>query len=438
MRINFLACILFHIYLGSVLAQDENSLSGVKGLPGCAVSRFCARSSPVISRTFGVYQTDMSCQMICLFSNVSHSTCQLTDLKCSCSNVPLRKILEKCVLQTCTVKESLTTKKITAKLCEVPVRERSTRLRDLNIGLAVLSHLSVFSRMGSKLAGYKAAYSFGLDDVCLLVTTYIGLGNAIIINHGAIPSGLGRDIWTLSMAAITNFIHWFYFMEILYFVQLAILKVGILFFYKRIFPGKEVKRLIWGTIAFNIAFGVAFALAGIFQCQPVSRYWTHWDGVARGGKCVDINALAWTNASISIVVDIWMLGIPLFQVAKLQMAVKEKIAVSLMFAVGFLYVYPHVPFEIVEADVLQCHHRFHPAITCDHLLHRLEEPDLGPVGRDAFVCDRAQRRQRLCMYAYVPHSACWRAPETFRLDIRVITSTPSGQQNAESSRIYQK
>ncbi|KAH7091696.1 CFEM domain-containing protein [Paraphoma chrysanthemicola] len=275
-----------------------------------------------------------TCALTCLFTAVSRSPCQLTDFDCQCTNAPIQSAVEECVLQSCTIKEGLTTKNITSTICGLPTRDRGGQLKAINIGLAVVSNLAVIVRMVGKFTVGKAHHGFGADDACLLITVYTGMSNAILIDRGTIPSGLGRDVWTLNFQDITNFVRFFYVMEVLYFVELTFLKLSLLLFYIRIFPGAQVKKLLWGTVAFNVAFGIAFILAGIFQCQPISHYWHGWDGEHPNGKCFNINALAWANAAISIAVDLWMLGIPLFQVAKLNMALKKKIAVCLMFMVG--------------------------------------------------------------------------------------------------------
>jgi hypothetical protein len=49
---------------------------------------------------------------------------------------------------------------------------------------------------------------------------------------------------------------------------------------------------------------------------------------------VDINAITNTHAALSIILDVWILGIPLFQLRGLQMHWKRKIGVGLMFCVG--------------------------------------------------------------------------------------------------------
>jgi len=153
--------------------------------------------------------------------------------------------------------------------------------------------------------------------------------------HGLTPNGLGKDIWTLTFKQITDFIHVFYIMEILYFVELALLKLSLLFFYLRVFPGTTIRRLIWATIIFDIVFGIVFVFIAIFQCQPIDYFWKNWDGEHRG-KCFDMNAIGWANATISIPLDFWMLGLPTSQLIHLKLHWKKKIGVGLMFGVGTL------------------------------------------------------------------------------------------------------
>jgi hypothetical protein len=185
---------------------------------------------------------------------------------------------------------------------------------------------------------YKGTFSaaeLGWDDYAILAALLSGLPSVIMLDRGSIPNGLGRDVWTVPFDRITNFVHFVYALEILYFLQNALIKLSLLFFLLRIFPKPLTRGLLWATVGFTVLWGLAFVLAGVFQCQPISFYWKSWDHEARG-KCVSVNALNWSNAIISIVLDVWMLALPLYEVFQIQLSWRKKLSVTLMFVVGTL------------------------------------------------------------------------------------------------------
>ncbi len=215
-------------------------------------------------------------------------------------------------------------------------RSRGETYDTISIAMAIISSSVVVSRLAFKLL---VTHNLAPDDYVILALIVVAAPSVIITHYGTTPNGLGRDIWTLSPDTITNFLFYFFIMAVLYFIQVTLVKLCLLLFYLRIFPGPGVRRLLWGTIVFTILFGVVFFFVAIFQCSPMSFFWTHWDG-EHEGKCMNINAIAWANAGISIALDFWMLAIPLAQLKALNLQWKKKIGVALMFIVGTLYVYP--------------------------------------------------------------------------------------------------
>lgn len=126
-----------------------------------------------------------------------------------------------------------------------------------------------------------------------------------------------------------------YINEMLYFTQVLIIKLSILAFYLRLFQGRILRYFIWATIAITIALIVIFNFLTAFQCQPIAYYWKGWDKETEG-HCLSLNALGWANAASSIILDAWMLAIPLSQLKNLQLHWKKKIGAGLMFSVGVL------------------------------------------------------------------------------------------------------
>lgn len=224
------------------------------------------------------------------------------------------------------------TKNVTNTACEVPIRDPGTKYTTTSDALGIVSGLFVIQRVAYKR---WAGLDFGWDDFFCLLTIISGVPATVINAYGLPQNGLGHDIWTLTPEQITGFLIYFYAIEILYFLEVGMLKLSLLLFYIRIFPNRRVHQLLWGTVAFVSVTSLLYTFLSIFQCTPISYFWTKWDGTSHG-YCVDMAKVAWSNAGISIVVDVWMLATPLWQLRSLQLDWRKKLGVGLMFGVGTL------------------------------------------------------------------------------------------------------
>ncbi|KAI9164052.1 Satratoxin biosynthesis SC18 cluster protein [Paramyrothecium foliicola] len=274
------------------------------------------------------------CAQGCLLTALTNSPCQMTNLTCMCTTDSFMDESTACVMTSCSVKEALTTKNTTLSACGVVPRDVSHEYAIMSNTLAAFIVISVFSRVGLKLwwrLGLQA------DDWIVAMTTLFFTIPCLVINvTGLIGNGMGRDVWTVPFEQITNFGMWFHIIAVLYFAQIPLLKLSLLVFCLRIFPQRGARKWIWITIAFNGAFGIAFVIVDIFKCLPVSYFHTRWDG-EHEGTCSNVNAITWSNAAISIAVDIWMLAIPLSLVKSLNMTLKKKFQAGMWFLVGTLY-----------------------------------------------------------------------------------------------------
>ncbi len=218
-------------------------------------------------------------------------------------------------------------------MCDVPVRYKGDAVRIANIVLTVVGSASGLVRLGFK---YFYEGRLGWDDCALAVTLISCVPSAVMIDRGLIPSGLGRDVWTLPFDHITNFARWLFILESLYFVQVGLVKITLLLFFLRIFPRPLIRRLLWGTIVITGVWSAIYFIVTFCQCQPVSYFWTSWSHETPG-KCFNINAMAWSQAAISIIIDAWMLGLPLYEILQLRLSWQKKVGVTIMFCVGTFY-----------------------------------------------------------------------------------------------------
>lgn len=148
---------------------------------------------------------------------------------------------------------------------------------------------------------------------------------------------LGRDLWTLTPDQITSFLREIFIFTLLYNVVIAGLKISIIFLYLRIFPDEKFRRVLWLTQIFLVSMFIAFLVATLLQCDPMSGFWTSWDR-EHDGSCNDLNALAWSHASVNIALDFWLLALPAWQVRNLNVSAKKKCCILGMFGLGIVYV----------------------------------------------------------------------------------------------------
>ncbi|PVH95623.1 hypothetical protein DM02DRAFT_536949 [Periconia macrospinosa] len=271
------------------------------------------------------------CALQCLMSAFNPDTCTSTDQTCMCTNPVFQNNVTMCVSSSCTVIEALATRNISLTTCGAPIRNRGQDYVILSTSMVVIAAAFVIIRFAFK--AIITGWDFDYDDWCVLVTMISAVPSVVITIYGTVKHGLGQDLWVLSPHDITHMIKYFYLTACLYFAQVALTKLTLVLFYTRVFPNKDVQRLLWGTVVFLALWGFAYVITAIFQCQPISYFWTKWDGLHKG-KCLDPNIIGQSNAGVSIALDFWILGIPLWQLWGLKMHWKKKVGVALMFCVG--------------------------------------------------------------------------------------------------------
>ncbi|KAG5950734.1 hypothetical protein E4U53_004485 [Claviceps sorghi] len=231
------------------------------------------------------------------------------------------------------VRKIQVTKNATEVVCGRPVRSRSRQFDILNLTMGTITTLIVVARLL-----YKQFWSYqrklSPDDWAVLFTDLLGVPCTVFNTAGLTAHGLGKDVWTIPPSTLTTFAKYFFVVEIFYLAETASVKLSFSLFYMSIFPGKTIRRLLMATSVLNVLYGVSFITAGIFTCQPVTRFWTQWVEPDSVGHCGNINVLAWVHGAISIALDIWMIALPLSQVKGLEMHWKKKFGVVLMFLLG--------------------------------------------------------------------------------------------------------
>ncbi|KAL4880274.1 hypothetical protein BJY04DRAFT_219272 [Aspergillus karnatakaensis] len=271
-----------------------------------------------------------ACALTCLLQAANASSCALTDPACLCSDSTVNTPLEACIYTACTIKEALTTKRLSELQCGVTPHASTDLYVILSTVFLVLAIICVLLRV----AGRVIVTHVGLDDGA------VGLALCIAIAIGAIAfpirdGGLGKDIWHVPFDDITKTVYLFAIATILYPPCIALIKISMLLLYLRLFPGYYIRLATLTTLAITSCWGIIYTLMGVFQCKPREYMWERWDGEHKG-QCLDQHAILMSHAIINIVLDVVVIALPLPTLLRLNLSLTKKVGVCMMFVIGLV------------------------------------------------------------------------------------------------------
>lgn len=197
-------------------------------------------------------------------------------------------------------------------------------------GLAVIFFtLRVLSRWQSGLRT-----SWGADDWLILPAVTILIANYA---YGIVGStkGLSADLWWLTPDEIDMVLYASYVAMLMYFMVVTFTKLSVLAFYLQIFPSWTFRNWTFALMACNVACMIAIVFATAFRCWPIEGAWLAWDGTFQG-RCFDLNPLVWAGALLTIFLDTATLLLPMPALWKLNMSIKKRVQIMLMFGIGAL------------------------------------------------------------------------------------------------------
>lgn len=119
-----------------------------------------------------------------------------------------------------------------------------------------------------------------------------------------------------------------------YFALCPVIKISIICFYRRIFPGPTFHRI---SAIINWLIGLwaaAIFLTCALQCRPLRGYWDK----SVDAVCIDGTKYFIVNQTFNVLMDFVILGLPLPIIWRLKRSWQDKLALSCVFALGGLCV----------------------------------------------------------------------------------------------------
>ena len=123
----------------------------------------------------------------------------------------------------------------------------------------------------------------------------------------------------------------------LYLCGLTAAKNSILFFYLRVFPDNRFRIVVWLTIAFNILSTIVISILNFTVGRAVGNLLNVKNFANMDPKAYTPSIrIVLISCSVNLVVDVWMLILPMTQLYNIGLKTNKKISVISMFGLGVL------------------------------------------------------------------------------------------------------
>ncbi|KAJ5484342.1 hypothetical protein N7453_012296 [Penicillium expansum] len=270
-----------------------------------------------------------SCAITC--DNQLFSDCSLSNnTSCFCASGSRPTALLNCVESNCTAKEFFTTKRLYEQECDITPLKGPRVVSASTLVPFILASFFFVMRMFAKSSGLAGGW--GWDDYTIIVSYIIGAA-IYVLDIYMLRNGFGRNIWDVPFPSITRFYQYFQAMAVMYKIQISLAKISVCLFLLRIFQARTFRYLAYGLIVTNAAIGITWAFVDAFRCWPTRLTWVGWMH-EEPGYCIDFIAAVLVNCLVNIFVDCILIVMPVYEVIKLQLPLRKKLAVASMFIVG--------------------------------------------------------------------------------------------------------
>ncbi|GAB7357543.1 hypothetical protein MBLNU459_g0060t1 [Dothideomycetes sp. NU459] len=194
----------------------------------------------------------------------------------------------------------------------------------VSIVATALAMLIVIARIWTR------ARSMGSEDWTILVSFTFSVTLTVLIGIEVIH-GQGRHYNTISASEMKSLYKAFWASVPVYQAALSITKISILLQYFRVFVGQNIRRGTIILMAITVIYGIWSVCSTAFSCAPISYF---WDKDIPGGRCLNLNAIWFSNASLNIVTDVAIFVLPIPVLSELHLPKRQKWGLMGVFALG--------------------------------------------------------------------------------------------------------
>ncbi|KAK8061045.1 hypothetical protein PG997_015266 [Apiospora hydei] len=230
------------------------------------------------------------------------------------------------------MEDSIQASQVREQLCAPYPKE--SRVLQVKITSSVAIALTFPIVIARLVARYTISGKLFGDDIIIVLASILALSaDALILATGFL--GFGLHLWDVDPAHAPALLQLVYAGQIVYSLVKTLAKVAILCLIRQVFAHVTwIQRIVKVGFVFYFCSGVSFTAVVVLQCLPVQANWI--PSLRSSSKCLDIQAVGYAAGALTIAEDIFMIILPLPHLFRMQMSIKKKLSVSLLFGFAFI------------------------------------------------------------------------------------------------------
>jgi len=156
------------------------------------------------------------------------------------------------------------------------------------------------------------------------------------LNERTVQLGLGKHIYMLDPAGMSNFLKTVYGTALLWSSSLAFAKASYLLQLMRLtFRNSLERRIVIAVLSLSIAFSIAQFFIMAFGCTPINYMWKQADPTYTGkGRCFSSTQIGLITGSFNIAMDLIIWLIPMPALFRIKLPAREKFPLFIIFMLG--------------------------------------------------------------------------------------------------------
>ncbi|KNG46059.1 integral membrane protein [Stemphylium lycopersici] len=174
--------------------------------------------------------------------------------------------------------------------------------------------------------------NIGSEDWTMIGAALLTIVYLLELIAGAKEFNLGFSGMSMTPEQVTSNLKLVLAIVIVYKMIMTLIKISILLIYLRLAVNNKFERLCKGTLILLVAYQFIVIVVTSAQCTPLQKLWDFTGSVP--GYCINTNAFYYVTSAFHIIMDIWILVLPLRLIMRIPRQPRDKLALYIIFGLG--------------------------------------------------------------------------------------------------------